>query len=333
MRPICFLKTDMRYWGLSRMYKGKTIAIVIPAHNEATQIGNVIETMPEFTDHIIIVDDLSTDNTVEVVEQYRQKYPKIVLLRHEQNQGCGGALATGYKYAAEQGFDVAVRMDGDGQMDPNDLTALLDPVVEDKVDYSKGNRLVTGEAYRQMPKVRYFGNAFLSLLTKIASGYWHVADFQSGYTAMNHKVLTTIDWDKMYKRYGQPNDLLIRLNVHNFRVRDVPVRPIYNVGEKSGIRIRKVIFTISWLLIRLFFWRMKEKYIIRDFHPLVFFYALGFMFSLLSVFLFWRLFIYLLLWGNIPKINALAAMFSFMSASQFTLFAMWFDMEANKGLK
>jgi len=102
-----------------------------------------------------------------------------------------------------------------------------------------------------------------------------VADSQSGYTAINKKALQMIDWDKMYKSYGQPNDVLVRLNVHNFRVKDVPVQPVYNIGEKSGIKYKKVIFTIGWLLIKLFLWRIKEKYIILDFHPLVFFYILG----------------------------------------------------------
>ena len=118
----------------------------------------------------------------------------------------------------------------------------------------------------------YFGNAVLSLLTKIASGYWHVADSQSGYTAMNRNVLNTINWRFMYTRYGQPNHLLIMLNVFNFRVRDVPVIPVYGIGEKSGIKVKKVIFTLSWLLFKNFMWRMKEKYFIRDFHPLIFFY-------------------------------------------------------------
>ncbi len=315
------------------MYKNKSICVVIPAHNEAKQIGKVIKTMPDYVDKIVIIDDRSTDNTAEVVLDYQKENGKIMLIRHEINQGCGGSLATGYKWAAENNFDVAVRMDGDGQMNPHDLQLLLDPVVEEKAEYAKGNRLITGEAYRKIPKIRYFGNAFLSLLTKIASGYWHVSDFQSGYTAISKKALQTIDWDSMYKRYGQPNDLLIRLNVYNFRVADVPVEPVYNVGEKSGIQIKKVIFTISWLLIKMFFWRMKEKYIIRDFHPLVFFYALGGLFSLLTIFLFGRVFLYWILTGHILRINALAAMFSFMSASQFTLFAMWFDMEANKNLK
>jgi len=315
------------------MYKGKTIGVVIPAHNEASQIGRVIETMPHYVDEIIIVDDNSTDNTISVIEGYQPKSPNITLIRHEKNKGVGGAMATAYKYARDRGLDVAVRMDGDGQMAPEDMPALLDPVVSGQTDYSKGNRLFTGEAYQKIPKVRYFGNAFLSLFTKIASGYWHVADSQSGYTAINKKALKTIDWDQMYQWYGQPNDVLVRLNVSDFRVRDIPVTPVYDVGEKSGMKISRVIFTIGWLLVRLFFWRMKEKYVIRDFHPLIFFYILGFFFSIVTVFLFIRMMYFWILNGYIPPINALATFFSFMSGSQFTLFAMWFDMETNKELK
>lgn len=315
------------------MYKNKSVCVVIPAYNEATQIDKVIETMPDYVDKIVIVDDASNDETIEIVKQYQEENKKVVLIKHETNQGVGGAIATGYKWAKENDFDMAAVMAGDGQMDPDDLPALLDPVAEDKADYSKGNRLFTGEAYKKIPKIRYFGNAFLSLLTKIVSGYWHIADSQSGYTVINKKALHFIDWDKMYKRFGQPNDLLVRLNVYDFKVTDVPVEPVYNVGERSGIKVKKVVFTISWLLIKMFFWRMKEKYIIRDFHPLIFFYALGGLFGLMTILLFIRIFYCWIFIGHIPPINALAAMFSFMSASLFTLFAMWFDMEANKDLK
>lgn len=315
------------------MYKQKSICIVVPCHNEETQIADVINTMPEYVEKIITIDDQSQDNTINVIRECQKRNPKVELITLQINQGVGGAIAAGYKWARDNNFDLAVVMAGDGQMNPDDLPALLDPVVDGKADYSKGNRLFTGEAFKKIPKVRYFGNGFLSLFTKIASGYWHIADSQSGYTVINKKALHLIDWDKMYKRYGQPNDILVRLNVENCRVVDVPVEPVYNVGEKSGIRIPKVIFTIGWLLIKLFFWRMREKYIIRDFHPLVFFYSIGFLFGCTTIFLFWRVFIIWYLSGHIPSINVLAAMFSFMSASQFTLFAMWFDMEANKHLK
>lgn len=315
------------------MYKNKKIGVVIPAHNEETQIRRVIETMPDFVDQMIIVDDYSTDNTVDVVKAAQKIDSRITLLQHSINKGAGGAMVTAYNFAKSMDLDVVVRMDGDGQMAPKDLPALLDPVVEEKADYSKGNRLFTGEAYQKIPKVRYFGNAFLSLFTKIASGYWHVADSQSGFTAINKKALLLIDWDQLYTWYGHPNDILVRLNVNNLKVADVPVEPVYNVGEKSGMNVGKAIFKIGWLLIKLFIWRMKEKYIIRDFHPLVFFYLLGGFFSFVTFLLFIRLFVCWHLNGYIPPINALAAMFSFMSASLFTLFGMWFDMEANKDLK
>jgi glycosyltransferase involved in cell wall biosynthesis len=315
------------------MYREKKICVVIPAYNEETQITRVIETMPTFVDQIIIVDDNSTDGTVDVIKTCQKKWSNITLIRHNVNKGAGAAMVTAYNYAKDQDVDVVVRMDGDGQMNPDDLPALLDPVVEDKADYSKGNRLFTGEAYQKIPKVRYFGNAFLSLFTKIASGYWHVADSQSGYTAINKKALRLIDLDKLYTWYGHPNDILVRLNVHNLRVKDVPVAPVYNIGEKSNLKISRAIFKIGWLLIKLFFWRMKEKYIIRDFHPLVFFYFLGIVFASITILLFARLITLWAITGHIPAINALAAMFSFMSASLFSLFAMWFDMEANKDLK
>jgi GT2 family glycosyltransferase len=244
----------------------------------------------------------------------------------------GGAIATGYEYARDHGYDVAVVMAGDGQMDPDDLPAILDPVIDDQADYTKGNRLVTGEAFRKIPKIRFFGNSALSLFTKIASGYWHVADSQTGYTAINRSALETIDWQQMYKRYGQPNDLLVKLNVAGMRVVDVPIEPVYNVGEKSGIKVRKVVFTIGSLLVRLFFWRLKEKYIIRNFHPLVFFYAFGFFGLALSAVLFIRLMVLWIAQGSVPEITFLSWLFSFSLGFNSLFFAMWFDYEENKHL-
>jgi hypothetical protein len=224
-------------------------------------------------------------------------------------------------------------MAGDAQMDPKDLPKLLDPVVGGEVDYSKGNRLFTGKAWRVIPKTRYLGNAVLSFLTKIASGYWHVADSQSGYGAVNLEVLKTIDLDSVYKRYGMPNDFLVRLNVYHFRVRDVPVNPIYGIGERSGIKISKVIFTLSLLLLKLFLWRLKEKYIIRDFHPLVLFYLLGFVLTPIGFVFGCYLLIYRLCIGPVAATSALFAAFFAISGLQSLFFAMWFDMEYNKELK
>jgi glycosyltransferase involved in cell wall biosynthesis len=315
------------------VYRQKKIAVVVPAYNEETQIAKVIETMPDSVDMTIIINDCSRDRTSEVVRSHpAMAMGRLTLLEHEVNQGVGGAIATGYKWARDNDYDIAVVMAGDGQMAPRDLPAILDPVVDDAADYTKGNRLVTGDAFKKIPKIRFFGNSALSLLTKIASGYWHVADSQTGYTAINQAGLMAIDWDNMYKRYGQPNDLLVKLNVAGMRVVDVPIEPVYNVGEKSGIKVRKVVFTIGSLLVRLFFWRLKEKYIIRNFHPLVFFYAFG-MFSLfLSGLLFVRL---ILLWigqGFVPEITFLSWIFSFSIGFNSLFFAMWFDYEENKHL-
>ncbi|SVD60560.1 uncharacterized protein METZ01_LOCUS413414, partial [marine metagenome] len=217
----------------------------------------VIETIPDYIDRIVIIDDFSDDNTVQIIESIIKDSNRIILLKHDINRGVGGSIETGYIWARDNDMDVAVVMAGDGQMDPDDLPKLLDIVVDEKVDYAKGNRLFTGEAFNKIPKIRYFGNSILSLFTKIASGYWHIADSQCGYTAINRNVLEIIDWSRMYKRYGQPNQLLVMLNIMNFRVRDVPVRPIYGIGEKSGIKLRKVIFTMSYLLLKNFLWRMK----------------------------------------------------------------------------
>ena len=315
------------------MYKEKIICVVVPCFNEETQIAKVLNTVPDYIDKVVVIDDYSTDNTIDKIEAFVQINKKFVLIKHNMNKGVGGSIETGYIWARDNGIDIAVVMAGDGQMNPDDLKKLLDPIVEDNVDYAKGNRLFTGEAFKKIPKIRYFGNSVLSLLTKIASGYWHIADSQCGYTAINKKALTMVDWSRMYKRYGQPNQLLVMLNALNFRVRDVPVQPVYGIGEKSGIKLRKIIFTISYLLLKNFLWRIKEKYIIRDFHPLVFFYFLGIFFGISTLVLFSRLFYRWCLIGSIPPINALAAMFTFMSASLFILFAMWFDMEANKDLK
>jgi len=312
------------------VYKNKKICVIVPAYNEGTQIAGVIETMPDFVDAVVVIDDASSDDTVRVVKELQQGRADLFLIEHEQNQGCGGAVITGYEWAAKQDFEVVVRMDGDGQMNPEDLSALIDPVAAGAADFAKGNRFFSGKAYEVMPKLRFLGTAFLSLLTKIVSGYWHLSDFQSGYVAISKKALETVDWQQMYKRYGQPNDQLILLNVYNFRVQDVPVDPVYHVGEVSGIKIKKVMFTLGWLLVKQFFWGLKEKYIIRDFHPLVFFYAMGLSLGGMSLLLFVRVFYIWAASGNIPTINAFAAFSSFIAAAQFTLFAMWFDMEANK---
>ncbi len=315
------------------MYKGQKIAVVIPAHNEELLIQYTINSIPEYVDRIVVVDDKSDDDTIAKIREAQKENSRVELICHEKNRGVGGAISTGYIYCRENDYDAAVVMAGDGQMDPEDLPAILDPVVEGRADYSKGNRLVTGEAWNKIPRVRYLGNSALTFLTKIASGYWHVTDSQTGYTALNKKALKLIPLEDIFPRYGMPNDLLVTLNIYGFRVADVPVNPVYGIGEKSGIKVSKVIFSIGTLVMKLFLKRMFQKYIVRDFHPLVLFYILGGLLFLIDIPLIFRFFIFWNLEGVIPSTNALALIFCTITGLQLVLFAMLFDMEANKDLK
>src|SRR5882724_5630738 len=263
------------------MLEAKRVAVVVPAHNEAELIVATLEGIPGFVDRVYVVDDASTDETAERVRGVDD--PRVELVVHDRNQGVGAAIVTGYKRALAARGDAVAVMAGDNQMDPDELESLALPVVRGELDYAKANRLFTGSAWTLIPRSRYLGNAVLSLLTKIASGYWHVADSQAGYTVISLRTLQLLDLDRIYRGYGFPNDMLVHLNVWNARVRDVPSRPVYGVGERSGIKIRKVVPRISWLLWKGFFWRLREKYVIRDFHPLVFFYALGLTMTALGV--------------------------------------------------
>jgi glycosyltransferase involved in cell wall biosynthesis len=317
------------------MFLDKKIAVVIPAYNEELLIGKVIATMPDYVDFIVVVDDKSRDNTAQVVQELTEKNKKIkiILICHERNQGVGAAIATGYKWARDHEIDVTAVMAADFQMDPADLNRIIEPVCKGECDYTKGNRLFRGESWDMIPHYRYLGNSFLSLLTKIASGYWHVADSQSGYTAISLQPLKSINLDAIYPRYGMPNDLLIKLNIANFRVRDISIRPVYNVGEVSGIKVRKVLFTIPWILCKGFWRRMMEKYVIRDFHPLLFFYLLGMTLTPAGLIFGLYLLIERITGSGIAATSALFAAFLFISGLQSLFFAMWFDMEYNKELR
>ncbi len=316
------------------MIKRKRIGVVVPAHNEEVLITRVLDTLPPFVDRVIVVDDQSVDKTKDIVRSYEQCRPeKYRLICHTKNKGVGGAIVTGYKQAVDEKIDVVVVMAGDAQMDPADLERIVMPVVLGETHYVKGNRLFRGESWQMIPHYRYLGNSVLSLLTKIASGYWHIADSQSGYTAISLKALQSLNLDSIYERYGMPNDLLIKLNICNFRVKDVSIRPIYNVGEKSGIRLLNVIPKISWLLLKGFIRRMVEKYIIRDFHPLVFFYFLGIALTPSGLIFGSYLLAIRILGHGVTSTSALFAAFLVISGLQSLFFAMWFDMEYNKHLK
>jgi glycosyltransferase involved in cell wall biosynthesis len=313
------------------MLEGKSVAVVVPAFREEALIEATLGGIPGFVDRVYVVDDASPDATAERARAFGDS--RVEVITHERNQGVGAAILTGYERSLAAAIDVTCVMAGDNQMDPAELETLVRPVARGELDYAKANRLFSGEAWRVIPRHRYFGNAILSLLTKIASGYWHVADSQSGYTAISREVLAQLDRDRIYRGYGFPNDMLVHLNVWNARVRDFPARPVYGVGERSDIKLRRVVPRISWLLLKGFVWRLREKYVIRDFHPLVFFYALGFVMTVAGLAL-GVVETVLRIAGNAVSVGTVVLVALLLIAgSQFTLFAMWFDMETNKDLR
>ncbi len=330
------------------MYRGKRVAVVVPAYNEEAQLSRVFAGMPAFVDRTIVVDDASKDNTTAVTLEAARNDARIELVRHEVNRGVGGARASGIARAVQDGEDLIVAMDGDAQMDAGEIQNLLDPLVDGVADFTKANRLASGEAWRIMPRFRFMANAVLTMLTKIASGYWHVTDSQAGFFALTRELAARIDFGAIYPRYGCENSMLIHLSVLRARVQDVPSKPVYNVGEVSKIRIWRDWFPVVRLLIHGFFYRLAQKYIIRDFHPLVFFYLTGLL-------LFTGSFLYLgviaVARAVVPRLDVSEATVNFcrytlaspmitlfdlvllVMGLQMLFFAMWMDMEEHRELR
>jgi glycosyltransferase involved in cell wall biosynthesis len=234
------------------MFRGRTVAVVIPAYNERDKIAATIRSVPGYVDHILVVDDGSVDGTAAAARRHagRRRGGVVEVLRHEVNRGVGAAIASGYARAVALGADVTAVMAGDGQMDPADLPRLLEPVALGRADYAKGNRFAWPAGWRRMPRARMVGNVLLSLATRAASGYWALFDSQCGYTAASRRALLAIAPHELFARYGYPNDLLARLGAAGARVVDVPVRPVYGPAWRSGLRPARVALPIALLLAR-----------------------------------------------------------------------------------
>jgi glycosyltransferase involved in cell wall biosynthesis len=235
------------------VYRQLRIAVVIPAFNEGNKIATTVASIPDFVDDILVIDDASADHTGSAaLGAFPAATPgrAFEVLRHDENRGVGGAIASGYRRVLAGSADVAVVMAGDGQMDPQDLPALLDPIADGDADYVKGNRFKHPDIWSAMPTTRIVGNVLLSAATRVTSGYTHVFDSQCGYTAIHRRALAAIDLDVLWARYGYPNDLLSRLYVAGVRVVDVPVRPIYGEQWRSGIHIGTALHPLPWVLLR-----------------------------------------------------------------------------------
>lgn len=312
-------------------YREKTIGIVVPAYNEALLIGDTLRSMPAFIDKIYVVDDCSKDNTSEVIGDISKKDPRITGIRHETNKGVGAAITTGYKKALEDGIDITAVMAGDNQMDGKNLPSLLDPIVEGKADYTKGNRLMSSEFRTGMSKWRVLGNTMLTFLTKMASGYWHLMDPQNGYAAISKNALERINLDLLYPRYGYCNDILVKLNVYGFRVMDV-IMPARYGTEKSKIKYGNYIPKVSYLLLKCFLWRLKTKYIWLSFHPLVLFYILGFVLLPLGILGGMYSLYFKFILGDSLFVRGVLSLLVTIIGMQFLFFAMLFDMQVNSNL-
>jgi len=265
-------------------------------------------------------------------QKIEESKSKIILINHLQNGGVGAAIASGYKWCKDNQIDCTAVMAGDGQMDPNELDSICRPVIEENIDYVKGNRLIHRSALLVIPKVRYLGNSILSILTKLASGYWHVSDTQTGYTAISNKALNAVRIHKIYKSYGMPNDLLVKLNIAFCTLREVEIKPVYNVGEQSKMKIFKVIPRVSFLLFKSFFKRLWGKYLFRDFHPLFLLYNMSFILFGISLPFITKIFKSLLFENELNPFTFLGFLFLFITAFQAFLFAMWMDIQDNERL-
>jgi glycosyltransferase involved in cell wall biosynthesis len=254
------------------LYKERSIVTVVPAHNEERHIADVIATTPDFVDHIVVVDDCSQDATSAVAGASGD--PRVVILKTPSNQGVGGAVILGYRKAIELGGDLIVKMDGDGQMIPEYLSKLLDPLIEEGYGYSKGNRFLASDSLQQMPSRRLIGNIGLTFMTKLSSGYWHIFDPQNGYTAITAEMLRAIDLDRVHTRYFFENDILINLNFRNVRVKDVPIPARYG-DEASDMNLVRIGLTFPVLLGRRYLRRIFQKYVLRDFSPIALFLIVG----------------------------------------------------------
>jgi glycosyltransferase involved in cell wall biosynthesis len=241
------------------------IAVIIPCHNVANHIEGVISSLPEIITHIITVNDCSSDQTEEIILELQKENQKIIYLKHSKNQGVGGAMLTGYKKSLELNSEITIKIDGDGQMDAANIPLLIKPIIQNKADFTKGNRFRDFRALKQMPMSRRIGNLGLSFMIKAASGYWNIFDPTNGYTALGIEALKSINLDKLHKRYFFESSMLIELYHANAVVYDIPMKAIYG-DEVSGLSRSKTLFEFPPKLLKAFVKRILLKYFLYDFN-------------------------------------------------------------------
>ena len=257
------------------------ICVIIPCYRVKNQILKVIQTIPAIIDKVYVIDDCCPEESGLYLER-NDFDSRVEIIFHSINKGVGGALKTGYQKAIEDGFDIAIKIDGDGQMDPNLIPKFITPLIHNKADYTKGNRFFRLKYLKTMPKVRLFGNSGLSFITKLSTGHWNVMDPTNGYTAIRIDVLDYVDLDSIDNRYFFETDLLYQLGLIRARVVDIPMVAVYE-DEHSSLSIKKVLFEFSWKHFKLFFKRIGINYFLRDFNIGSIFLILGTIFTLITL--------------------------------------------------
>jgi glycosyltransferase involved in cell wall biosynthesis len=240
------------------------IAVVIPAYRTEGELPAVLRGLPAFVRHVIVVDDASPDASAALAAAAAKKDKRIILLRHEKNLGVGGAMVTGFRKALEIGAEIVIKVDGDGQMDPQYIPALIAPLLAGEADYAKGNRFRDSKSLQQMPLARRIGNLGLSFLTKAATGYWNIFDPTNGYFAIRAAALAQLPLDKIDERYYFETSMLSHLYLLDACVRDVTIPARYR-NETSNLSIRRALFEFPFKLARTFTRRIALKYFIFDF--------------------------------------------------------------------
>jgi glycosyltransferase involved in cell wall biosynthesis len=257
--------------------KNLKIGVIIPSYKVSNHIVEVVNNIPDFIDTIIVVDDKCPEQSGMLIQKnvLEKNIQKTIFIEyHEKNKGVGGAMITGYKKGIELGLDILIKMDGDNQMDPKYLHNLIEPILNNKADYTKGNRFKDLCAIRKMPKIRLFGNSGLSFLVKIASGYWNMMDPTNGYTAINLESLTKLDLEKIDHRYFFETDMLINLNIQEAVVLDIPIPAKYE-DETSSLNITKIIFEFPPKILKGLIKRIFFKYFLYNFNMLSMYLTIG----------------------------------------------------------
>lgn len=246
------------------MYTGKKIGVVIPCYRVARHILGVLAEIPDQVDVIVCVDDGCPEGSGKLIERECHD-PRVRVLYHPANKGVGGAVKSGYAALQDAQCEIAVKIDGDGQMDPRLVAAFVQPIATGQYDYTKGNRFFRVEDVRAMPGVRFLGNALLSLAAKLSTGYWTLFDPTNGYTAIHLAVLDLVPLDKVDDRFFFETDLLFRLNIARCAVRDVPMKAVYG-DQKSNLRVTRAIWPFAVGHMRNAAKRIFYTYFLRDFH-------------------------------------------------------------------